>query len=266
MIMDYFDDLGFIDGGIVPRCRVSLDQRFAGLYSLEFKLGGRLALGRDGGPASVHAGAVAFWHHPRHSYQYGPARPEGYWEHHWVTFRGERGRRLVEQGLEPLAPAGWLAVAQPGALAAAFRDLVPLVQERDPRRHGEAVLLLERLLVLLAGQARAGAEGADRAVLAVAEAVRADPFRAWDWAREARGCGLSLSHFRRRFRQATGRPPHAWLLARRMQEAARRLGQGRQPVASVAAACGYDPQRFSRLFRQVIGLPPRTYRDHLPVG
>ncbi len=47
--MDYFDDLGFIDGGIVPRCRVSLDQRFAGLYSLEFKLGGRVGPGVRGG-------------------------------------------------------------------------------------------------------------------------------------------------------------------------------------------------------------------------
>jgi AraC-like DNA-binding protein len=263
--MGFFDDISFIDGDVIPRCSIAIDQRFAGVWSLELKLGGSIRLARDGGRQTIHHGPVVFWHQPEHRYRYGPARPEGWWEHHWLTFRGERGRRLVELGCAELAACGWLAVAQARPLATLFRELIGLVRARDPRRHPEAVLLLERLLAVLQEEARGAAgSGSSAAVTAVAESVRSEPFRTWDWQREARACDLSAGHFRRCFRRATGLSPHAWLLRMRMQEAARRLGAGDEPVAAVAAACGYDPQRFSRLFHQVIGLPPRLYRAHLP--
>ena len=263
--MTYFDDITFLGGEVLPHCQATIDKRFDGLWSLEFKRAGSIHLARDGGRRVLHQGPVIFWHRPRHSYQYGPARPHGWWEHHFLTFRGERGRRLVEEGCEPLSATGWLTVAQPRPFALLFRELIALIPERDPRRHAEAVLLLERILALMQEEAR-GASGSEShaAVAAVAEAVRSDPFRAWDWAREARSCNLSEGHFRRRFRASHGVAPHAWMLRMRMQTAARRLGAGDEPIAAIAADCGYDPQRFSRLFHQVIGLTPRLYRAHLP--
>jgi AraC family transcriptional regulator len=74
-------------------------------------------------------------------------------------------------------------------------------------------------------------------------------------------CGLSASHFSRAFRRATGRPPHRWLLERRVEAAKAMLGEGAVSLAQIAADCGFsDPSHFSRVFSNVVGEPPAVWR------
>ena len=86
-------------------------------------------------------------------------------------------------------------------------------------------------------------------------------------------CGISPSHFARAFRAATGRPPHRWLLERRIEaaKAALRLSDG--PLAEISKACGFsDPSHFSRAFSQATGETPAAWRrshgrtTHLPIS
>ena len=77
----------------------------------------------------------------------------------------------------------------------------------------------------------------------------------------AEQCGISTSHFSRAFRNTTGRPPHRWLLERRVEAAKRRLAASDRPVAEIAAECGFaDPCHFSRVFLKVAGAPPASWR------
>ncbi len=74
-------------------------------------------------------------------------------------------------------------------------------------------------------------------------------------------CGLSVSHFSRAFRNATGRPPHRWLLERRVELAKDKLGQQSETLAEIAVACGFsDPSHFSRVFSKATGVAPGAWR------
>ena len=77
----------------------------------------------------------------------------------------------------------------------------------------------------------------------------------------AETCGLSASHFSRAFRISTGRPPHRWLLERRVEAAKVLLIAGDLPLADIAACCGFsDPSHFSRMFLKTVGLAPAAWR------
>jgi len=77
----------------------------------------------------------------------------------------------------------------------------------------------------------------------------------------AEQCALSPSHFSRAFRHSTGRPPHRWLLERRVDAAKAMLACENTPLATVASACGFsDPSHFSRVFSRIAGDTPASWR------
>jgi transcriptional regulator GlxA family with amidase domain len=82
-----------------------------------------------------------------------------------------------------------------------------------------------------------------------------------DYAGIARKLGMAESTLRRRFREATGVPPHEYVLQARVNEARRLLGETDHPIKRVAQQLGYrDVYFFSRQFRQFAGVPPALYR------
>jgi AraC family transcriptional regulator len=98
-----------------------------------------------------------------------------------------------------------------------------------------------------------------RRVLDLIEARLGDPLTLADLAREA--C-LSPYHFSRLFREATGWPPHRYLVERRIEAAQAMLRDGRASLAEVALDAGFGSQaNFARTFRAVTGLTPGQYRE-----
>jgi AraC-like DNA-binding protein len=76
----------------------------------------------------------------------------------------------------------------------------------------------------------------------------------------AQAVNLSPFHFARVFRRATGLPPHAWLLQRRLEQARGLLKNGCTPL-SVAMQLGFaDQSHLSRQFKQTYGVGPGAYR------
>jgi transcriptional regulator GlxA family with amidase domain len=74
--------------------------------------------------------------------------------------------------------------------------------------------------------------------------------------------GLSLRSFNRRFRQATGISPVAYLQQQRLNSARDLLRTSNLSVAEVALAVGYaDSGYFCRLFREAMKQTPRDYRQ-----
>ncbi len=75
---------------------------------------------------------------------------------------------------------------------------------------------------------------------------------------------LSRFHFGTAFRLATGRTPHEWLVAERMDKAQGLLRDPMLPVTEVALSVGYQtPSSFAAAFRKAVGMTPRDYRRRL---
>src|SRR5688572_29555492 len=77
----------------------------------------------------------------------------------------------------------------------------------------------------------------------------------------AAAAGLSPFHFSRMFHASTGKSPHAYVTARRMEEACRLLTTTDMALAQVATRVGYRTQaHFTGVFHRHVGVTPRTYR------
>jgi AraC-like DNA-binding protein len=73
--------------------------------------------------------------------------------------------------------------------------------------------------------------------------------------------GISTEHFCRAFKVSTGLPPHAWLVARRVERARELLAATNLPIEEIAAEVGYaEPSHLARLFRRAHGVSPTQYR------
>ncbi len=263
--MPYFDDITFLMAEEIPACRVHVDKRFPDMYSLEYLHGPSMYLAIDHEDATLVDRPLAHWHHPDHHYRYGPASTAG-WHHFYVTFRGTRGKRILESGLMPLSPDFSLSVRRPELFASVFRDMVRLVQAREASRHPEAVMTLERLVFLLMEDAREIAASSPYRDLLdrVWATVRQAPYDRHSAETGATTVGVSVSHFRRLFQQHTGQGFHDFVLATRMQQASRDLQDPAVQIKDVSAAAGYlDPAQFSKLFKSRIGVSPSQYRAAL---
>ncbi|WP_028671053.1 helix-turn-helix domain-containing protein [Saccharospirillum impatiens] len=73
--------------------------------------------------------------------------------------------------------------------------------------------------------------------------------------------GLSDYHFARMFKQATGYPPHRYVLHRRLSQAQQLLAQTGLTMTEIAFHCGFgSSSHFSNRFRAETGISPSTYR------
>jgi transcriptional regulator of acetoin/glycerol metabolism/AraC-like DNA-binding protein len=77
----------------------------------------------------------------------------------------------------------------------------------------------------------------------------------------ARIAGLSVFHFAREFKRATGETPHGYILKQRVARAERLLRLTDLSVSAVALAAGFsDPSHLTRRFREIVGVTPRVFR------
>jgi AraC family transcriptional regulator len=73
--------------------------------------------------------------------------------------------------------------------------------------------------------------------------------------------GLSSSYFCRAFKDSFGDPPHAYIMARRVERAQTLMLQTREPLSQIALACGLSDQaHLCNLFRRLVGQSPSQWR------
>jgi AraC family transcriptional regulator len=80
--------------------------------------------------------------------------------------------------------------------------------------------------------------------------------------RMAAAAHLSVYHFARQFKAATGLPPHQYVIMRRVERAKERL-QARTDLslAEVAACAGFsDQSHFCHHFKRLVGVTPRQFQ------
>lgn len=77
----------------------------------------------------------------------------------------------------------------------------------------------------------------------------------------ARAAAMSQAQLDRRMRRVFHLTTAQFIRKTRIEQAARLLATGEQPIADIALACGYaDQSSFTRQFHAAVGLPPAAYR------
>lgn len=72
---------------------------------------------------------------------------------------------------------------------------------------------------------------------------------------------MSQYHFARMFKQATGQPPHLYVVMQRVSHAKALLQETELPLLEVAEQSGFRTQgHFTGVFRRYTGVTPRTFR------
>ena len=198
----------------------------------------------------------AHWAHPRHP-----------WELLWLRIDGKQTRQFCEALNVKEMPV--FALSDEAAVI--FRRVLALLRERplaiDAALHAAvsalmALLFESRLAGGSPGERGLPAAIQDRKLRAVVTCMRQDCRRHWRIEELASLAGLSVPHFFRLFRGATGSSPMDWLRRERMNQAKRRLSESKDSIRHIAAQLGYgDPFYFSRDFKKLVGLSPRHYRQ-----
>jgi AraC family transcriptional regulator len=76
--------------------------------------------------------------------------------------------------------------------------------------------------------------------------------------------GVSVTHFKRLFRESAGLPVHQYLIRRRVEHAKNLLGGTELPISRIAAETGFAHQsHLARHMRRVLGVSPAALREAL---
>jgi AraC family transcriptional regulator len=71
----------------------------------------------------------------------------------------------------------------------------------------------------------------------------------------------SPAHFSRKFKQAVGEPPHAYVVRRRLERACHLMMTSVEPLSGIALSVGFSDQaHLCRLFRKAFGQSPASWR------
>ena len=73
--------------------------------------------------------------------------------------------------------------------------------------------------------------------------------------------GVSQFHFARRFKEATGLPPHQFILRHRVEKVKGLLQQPKMSLAEISYCSGFSSQsHMSTQFKKSVGMSPNLYR------
>lgn len=101
----------------------------------------------------------------------------------------------------------------------------------------------------------------DQRLAPLLDRLRADPARAYDMADLAAMAGISQRSLLRRFREATGASPHAWLTRMRIRHAQDLLESTGLSIEQIATASGFgSAESLRHHFRRQIRTSPNQYR------
>jgi AraC-like DNA-binding protein len=124
------------------------------------------------------------------------------------------------------------------------------------------VLLIHLLRAYYSGQFTENAQRENTHVISPAlDYIRKQYNQSFDQKRLADLCHLSISHFRRLFREQVGASPLTFLHQTRILNSCTLLRASERLISEVSSAVGYDSlSSFNRHFRQIMGLTPSEWR------
>src|SRR5262245_26564393 len=191
-----------------------------------------------------------------------------------VFLNGRVFRRAIEEGagLDPrsveIAPK---FVIRDLALERIAHRLLKEISEPSPASR----LLTEELAQELAAHVISAHSNRDRQrdgpfhTMAPSKLKRAEEFMLSNLGQElslldiANAAGMSLFHFAKAFKRATGQAPHQYLTAQRLLRARALLHDARWSIGEIAGSIGLSHSHFTGVFGRQMGMTPSEFRDVL---
>lgn len=204
-----------------------------------------------------------FFLHPGVWHRYRP-HPEMGYEEAWVTFRGEYAEKLVQEYFPPNAPLIYLP--DPEEIHQLIADLHRVMQ-KGLFRHNRLVAKARLLEIIAQAQQQISFDPApnslDQRIEKACKYLLGCPNEV-EWEQLAQRTGLSLSHFRRKFREKTGYSPHDYWCHVRMNRIKQQLLTTESTLEELAERFNFhDPAHLSKTFKKLAGVSPSQYRKQL---
>lgn len=261
----YFSDLQFIAAfrrkfpcGIVHRRNACQE----GFFSLEMVLNGEVDLILDDREIRLK-GPCVFWIGDHNRFFQYKLIPDVEYEHLWIDFTGERGRRIYESLCEA-SPESFIPVKDVKNILPSFEYFIRKFKvARRPAASAEDVVRIEMLMLELVRTMHLNlppAPEGPHGILTLAEQMQDAPFESYDPQLLADHVGLSLVHFRALFRKLLGDSLHQYILKQQMKTAGELLKSGQFRIGELSDYCGFpDFPTFSRAFRRYYHQSPKQW-------
>ena len=264
--MNFFDDLEFVCSGKSSHCDSAYSRHyFDGYYGLQFISSGKVQLKVDDSETLTARGPVCFFTSPGAAFSYN-SLPGEFREHYFVCFKGSRTERYRQGGLIPEKPeAVFYPVSASEKFLSNWKHLLRYLRQSGKYSHGEAVLLLEKILFETAKSVRqGGGSSISSGIAELASQIADNPGADWDFDKEAEKLEISPVHFRRLFSKATGMPPWHYVLDCRIRYASQLLLATDKLVKEIACECGFNGVfHFSREFKKIMKKSPENFRKSI---
>lgn len=262
--MNFFDGQTFYAWGMQEH-HLGTVKRQALYYGIQYNHSGGFYLQIDGKTRHEATGPYVFITHPGAFFNYGPLDKVQGRSHNFICSLGSRMEQYIAGDLlridddAPVIPVG-----EPERFLHTMRLLIREIEKAHPAASPRAVWIYEDLLLQLRESRRESLllpVFHREELQALADQIRRDPEREWDFAGAASKLCISDTYFRRLFHKLTGFPPRRFVIECRLQKAARLLMETKLSVAAAGAAAGIpDEFYFSRLFKRKYRQTPFHYR------
>ena len=193
---------------------------------------------------------------------------------YWIFFRvPKRGFPLLKL---PPSEAEWLKdrllhlpnrlFAATKRVQAAFQNVFAVYASEPAKTAGRRLKMraavIELLLSLVEASSRVSNAPDCRRVEALVEEIRRNPSADYSVDVLAEKAALSPSNLALRFKSLVGLPPHAFVVACRINSAKRLLADPQRKVADIATSLGFpSAQHFATQFRNATGKTPTQWRS-----
>ena len=212
-------------------------------------------------PRQLESPLVFFtWPGPR--WRYGPVH--SHWNNRYISFNRPRLKAFIRSGLFPQIEPAYSPrpIYDPVSFCREYDKVLDLLAVESPDSPS-VVHAVEGLLLKVHQQPNTYLPNSGPAarIFKLIKAIQADSSRPWDFSEEAKRIGCTPTHFRRLWKQQTGRSPVESLQKHRMDQAASLLRKGELPIEQIAWQCGFEHSSyFYRLFQKSYGMAPGQYR------
>ena len=261
-LLDFYGGLTFSVFGSEPKS-TNYVRNEPMYYSIQFNYSGTFQLQIDDGKMFELNGPYAFLTYPGHFFRYGP--PDNMTRHHnYICTCGPRIQRYMDGGLwNPDTLLPMVRIPHPERFLRTMQEIMTLAGQPGPV-NPRAVLLFEDLLLqmheAMKDEKRHTPHQSEQ-LKELVPRIGANPEYEWDFAKEAQKCHVTLTHFRRIFKEITDLSPQQFLLQMRLSRAAELLKTSTAPIKEIAAMAGWDNVfYFSRMFRKKYYISPLQYR------
>lgn len=253
-------DLEFYQQGELVDCTAVIDQKVLYGTVINYVWDGSIFFNDPFGNRFQLEAGTFYWTFPDFHFHYGPAQKT--WHQMWMVINGPRALEYRQQQLLP-DHFFHQKVHQRSRFEKKLRDIYEHFSDHRLQRKWRNTNLIDSLLLDLKEERDTDFPPVHSELIhQLAQQLQDQPFLDWNFEHEAKVVHLSLSHFRRLFKQEIGQPPQDFLLRARMHNIAQRLRSSNANISEIASSCGYDNLHyFSKLFKKMMGVSPKHYRQ-----